>query len=198
LNFLFVNYRAKAREPTARRCWRQATKQARRGVQAAGNLADLARHDAIVHRLADAQRQIDRVAQEVNGTRREITFDLESAVRVGEGGDGRTEHLHPQVHRHRDTHAHLLLRVAIQHRLSALGRFDHLQIGIAALFLAGALRRVDVRAALAAVALIFGGFALGRIVSIAADGMPVPLYLGVLGAELLFATCAVLALRQPT
>ena len=70
-------------------------------------------------------------------------------------------------------------------------------LGIAALFLAGALRRVDVRAALAAVALIFGGFALGRIVSIAADGLPVPLYLAVLGAELLFATCAVLALRQP-
>lgn len=71
-------------------------------------------------------------------------------------------------------------------------------LGIAALFLAGALQRIEVRAALAAVVLIFGGFALGRIVSIVADGMPVPLYLGVLGAELMFATCAVLALRQPT
>lgn len=70
-------------------------------------------------------------------------------------------------------------------------------LGIAALFLAGSLRRIDVRAALAAVVLIFGGFALGRIVSIVADGMPVPLYLGVLGAEISFATCAVLALRQP-
>jgi hypothetical protein len=70
-------------------------------------------------------------------------------------------------------------------------------LGIAALFLAGALERIDVRATLAAVVLIFGGFALGRIVSIAADGMPVPLYLGVLGAELFFAACAVLALRQP-
>lgn len=69
-------------------------------------------------------------------------------------------------------------------------------LGIAALFLAGALRRLDTRAALAAVALIFGGFALGRIVSIAADGVPVPLYLGVLGAEAFFAVCAVLALRQ--
>lgn len=69
-------------------------------------------------------------------------------------------------------------------------------LGIAALFLAGALQRMDARAALAAVVLIFGGFAMGRIVSIAADGMPVPLYLGVLGAELFFAACAVLALRR--
>lgn len=42
-------------------------------------------------------------------------------------------------------------------------------LGIAALFLAGALQRIDERAALAAVLLIFGGFASGRIVSLAAD-----------------------------
>jgi hypothetical protein len=71
-------------------------------------------------------------------------------------------------------------------------------LGIAALFLSGALQRLDVRAALGAVVLIFGGFALGRLVSIAADGMPVPLYVGVLSAELFFAACAVLALRKPT
>jgi hypothetical protein len=69
-------------------------------------------------------------------------------------------------------------------------------LGIAALFLAGALERIDVRAALAAVLLIFGGFASGRLVSLAADGLPVPLYLGVLGAELFFAACALLALRR--
>lgn len=69
-------------------------------------------------------------------------------------------------------------------------------LGIAALFLGGALRRIDVRAALLAVVLIFGGFALGRIVSIVADGVPVPLYFGVLGAELVFVACAVLALRK--
>lgn len=69
-------------------------------------------------------------------------------------------------------------------------------LGIAALFLAGALQRIDTRSALAAVVLIFGGFALGRIVSIAADGVPVPLYLGVLGAELFFASTALLALRR--
>ena len=69
-------------------------------------------------------------------------------------------------------------------------------LGIAALFLAGALERIDVRAALAAVLLIFGGFASGRLVSLAADDLPVPLYLGVLGAELFFAACALLALRR--
>lgn len=69
-------------------------------------------------------------------------------------------------------------------------------LGIAALFLAGAMCRIDARTALTAVALIFGGFALGRIVSIAADGVPVPLYLGVLGAELFLAACAVLALHR--
>lgn len=68
-------------------------------------------------------------------------------------------------------------------------------LGIAALFLAGALQRIDTRAALAAVALIFGGFALGRVVSLAADGVPVALYLGVLGAEIFFVVCAALALR---
>lgn len=87
-----------------------------------------------------------------------------------------------------------------------LGTINHLHVvraayggaylGIAALFLAGAARRIDARCALAAVALIFGGFALGRLVSIAVDGIPVPLYLGVLGAELFFSGCALLALRQ--
>ena len=69
-------------------------------------------------------------------------------------------------------------------------------LGIAALFLFGALGRIERRASLAAVATIFGGFALGRVVSIVADGVPVALYLGVLAAELLFAACALAALRQ--
>ncbi len=67
-------------------------------------------------------------------------------------------------------------------------------LGIAALFLAGALKYLEARAALAGVVLIFGGFALGRLVSLVVDGSPVPLYLGVLGAELFFAACAVAAL----
>lgn len=71
-------------------------------------------------------------------------------------------------------------------------------LGIAALFLAGATRRIAPRPALSAVTLIFGGFAFGRLVSIAADGVPVPLYLGVLAAELFFCACAVIALRRET
>jgi hypothetical protein len=69
-------------------------------------------------------------------------------------------------------------------------------LGIAALFLCGALQRIDGRTALASVALIFGGFAVGRMVSIAVDGWPVPLYLGVLGAELFFVVCALLSLQR--
>lgn len=69
-------------------------------------------------------------------------------------------------------------------------------LGMAALFLAGALGRLDVRFSLSSVVILFAGFALGRLVSIAADGLPVPLYLGVLSAEVFFAVCAVVALRS--
>jgi Domain of unknown function (DUF4345) len=69
-------------------------------------------------------------------------------------------------------------------------------LGIAALFLAGSLRRIDPRAALVAVLLIFTGFALGRVLSLLLDGLPVPLYLGVLGAEVFFAACAAMALGR--
>lgn len=82
------------------------------------------------------------------------------------------------------------------HRHVVRAAYGGAYLGIAALFLAGALHRIDVRAALVAVVSIFGGFAIGRIVSIAIDGVPVPLYLGVLGAELFFAACAALALRR--
>jgi hypothetical protein len=68
-------------------------------------------------------------------------------------------------------------------------------LGIAALFLVGALRLIDARMALVSVLLIFSGFAFGRVVSLALDGWPVPLYLAVLGAEVFFATCAAWALR---
>ena len=60
-------------------------------------------------------------------------------------------------------------------------------LGIAALFLAGASRWLDQRAVLASVVLIFSGFAVGRVVSVAIDGRPVALYLGVLAAEVFFA-----------
>ena len=69
-------------------------------------------------------------------------------------------------------------------------------LGMATLFLAGALGRLDARFSLTSVVILFAGFALGRLVSIAADGLPVPLYLGVLSAEVFFAVCAVVALRS--
>ena len=70
-------------------------------------------------------------------------------------------------------------------------------LGIAAVFLMGALGRLARRESLWAVILIFGGFAFGRLASMAVDGMPVGLYLGVLGAESFFAACAAWALREP-
>jgi hypothetical protein len=68
-------------------------------------------------------------------------------------------------------------------------------LGIAALFLIGLLRGHMRAFALLAVAVLFGGFAFGRLVSIALDGVPVSLYLGVLAFELIFAVLAFLALR---
>lgn len=69
-------------------------------------------------------------------------------------------------------------------------------IGIAALFLLGAWRPAHRQTSLLAVLILFSGFAFGRLVSIALDGLPVPLYLGVLSAELCFALLAWLSLRQ--
>lgn len=69
-------------------------------------------------------------------------------------------------------------------------------LGIAALFLLGVMKPAYRRTSLIAVALIFAGFALGRIVSIALDGVPVALYLGVLAFEVTFAILAMSSLRQ--
>jgi Domain of unknown function (DUF4345) len=69
-------------------------------------------------------------------------------------------------------------------------------LGIATLFLLGALRIIDSRTALIAVAVLFGGFAIGRIFSIAVDGIPVTRYLAVLATEVFFAACALWALRK--
>ena len=69
-------------------------------------------------------------------------------------------------------------------------------LGIAALFLAG-LFRADLRTvSLLAIVLIFPGFAAGRLVSILVDGLPVPLYLGVLAFEVVFALLALSALKR--
>lgn len=69
-------------------------------------------------------------------------------------------------------------------------------LGIAALFLLGLVSRARRAFALESVSVLFTGFAFGRLVSIALDGLPVGLYLGVLAFELTFATLAFLANRQ--
>lgn len=69
-------------------------------------------------------------------------------------------------------------------------------LGIAALFLYGLIEPDFQRSSLTAVAFLFAGFALGRLVSIAADGMPVALYLAVLAFEVTFAVLAVMSLRS--
>ena len=69
-------------------------------------------------------------------------------------------------------------------------------IGIAALFLFGLLWQEYRRTSLLAVAFLFTGFATGRIVSIALDGVPVALYLGVLAFEIVFAALAITALNR--
>lgn len=69
-------------------------------------------------------------------------------------------------------------------------------LGIATLFLLGALGRIHTATALLSVVVLFGGFALGRVFSMVVDGLPVPMYFGVLGAEVFFALCAAIALRQ--
>jgi hypothetical protein len=69
-------------------------------------------------------------------------------------------------------------------------------LGIACLFLLGALGRIDRRFALLSVLILFTGFALGRLFSMAVDGPPVGLYFRVLGVEVFFAVCAFLALKK--
>ncbi len=69
-------------------------------------------------------------------------------------------------------------------------------LGIAALFLMGLVRPVQRGFSLQAVTILFSGFASGRLVSLAVDGVPVPLYLGVLAFEVGFALLSLLALRQ--
>ncbi len=68
-------------------------------------------------------------------------------------------------------------------------------LGIAALFLLGLLRDRMRAFALLSVAVLFSGFGFGRLVSIAVDGVPAAMFLGILAFELIFAFLALLALR---
>jgi hypothetical protein len=69
-------------------------------------------------------------------------------------------------------------------------------LGIAVLFGAGVLFRKFEQTSLLAIVLILSGFALGRIYSMAVDGIPSPLFIAVLAAEIFFAVCAVMASRR--
>lgn len=69
-------------------------------------------------------------------------------------------------------------------------------LGIAALFLMGLVNRPMRGFSLLSVVILFSGFTFGRLVSIAVDGVPVALYLGVLVFEVTFAALALLARRQ--
>lgn len=68
-------------------------------------------------------------------------------------------------------------------------------LGIGALFLLGAMRPDHRQASLLAVAVLFYGFAFGRLISLLADGVPVFLYLAVWAFEIVCATLAVMSLR---
>ncbi len=69
-------------------------------------------------------------------------------------------------------------------------------IGMGLLFVLGLARPAFTDFALTAVVVLFAGFALGRVYSMLADGMPVALYAFVLAAELFFAASALLCLRK--
>jgi hypothetical protein len=68
-------------------------------------------------------------------------------------------------------------------------------LGMAALFLLGLFRERLRAFSLLCVSVLFGGFVLGRLISIALDGMPVSLYIAVLAFEMTFAGLAFSALR---
>lgn len=83
----------------------------------------------------------------------------------------------------------------VNHRHVIRAAYGGAYLGIAALFLLGLFREALRPFALIAVAVLFGGFAFGRLVSIALDGVPVGLYLAVLAFEVTFAILAISALR---
>lgn len=68
-------------------------------------------------------------------------------------------------------------------------------IGIAALFLLGLVRERMRAFALLSIAVLFSGFAFGRLFSLALDGAPAGMFLGILAFELVFAGLAFAALR---
>ncbi|WP_438028138.1 DUF4345 domain-containing protein [Sorangium sp. So ce233] len=74
--------------------------------------------------------------------------------------------------------------------------FGGLELGVAALLAICARRPAWYRAGLTAQALTFGGLALGRLLSLALDGLPRPVTFALWGPEIAGAALAIAALRQ--
>jgi len=68
--------------------------------------------------------------------------------------------------------------------------YGGLFLGFAILFFQGARREHFTKAALTALLVFMGSFALGRIISIVADGVPSLLILALLGAEIVYTALA--------
>lgn len=85
---------------------------------------------------------------------------------------------------------------SVNHRHVIRTAYGGAYLGIAALFLLGLAWAEQRRTSLLAVALLFSGFAFGRLISIFVDGLPVALYLAVLAFELVFAALAIFSLRR--
>lgn len=86
--------------------------------------------------------------------------------------------------------------ISVNHYHIIRAAYGGAYLGIAALFLSGLVRPALRSFALLAVAMLFGGFAFGRLVSLVLDGVPVALYLAVLTFEVVFAALALMALRR--
>jgi hypothetical protein len=84
----------------------------------------------------------------------------------------------------------------VNHRHVVRAAYGGAYLGMAALFALGLLDRTARAFSLLSIAILFGGFALGRLFSLAVDGLPVPLYLGVLAFEVAFAALAIAAIRS--
>jgi hypothetical protein len=81
-------------------------------------------------------------------------------------------------------------------RSDARAMFGGLELGIAALLGLCARRPETLHIGLVAQALAFGGLVLGRLVSLAADGVPARITFGLWAAESLGAALAIVAARR--
>ena len=79
---------------------------------------------------------------------------------------------------------------------AARAAYGGLFVAFGVLFALGAFNAKLTRISLVALATFMSGFALGRMVSLAADGMPPPAFLGALASEIVFAGLAIALLAR--